>query len=138
MLTGNQAEQITTDCIRRATGYSGQIKTNSVLNTVGVVDAEAREAVNDEIVTASDIGVKRFGYRLGQSDLTFTSESKFFELRDEIAAKATQKQEESLGESIAASAASTVENKKDKKKKEKADTKGKTTKSKKKVNKENE
>jgi len=93
MLTTIQAAQIARECIRQATGFSGPINPDSVLNTIGVVDGDAREAVNDDIVTDPDKGVKHFGHQLGPSDLTFTTESEFFELRDEIFNKAVPLQQ---------------------------------------------
>ncbi len=89
MLSLTDSEKIGRACIRQATGFSGAILPGSVLKKVGVVDSDAREAVNDEIVNNSEIGVKKFGHKLGPSALTFTPDSHFFELRDEISAKAT-------------------------------------------------
>jgi hypothetical protein len=88
-LTESQAQQIAEDCIRQATGFDGQIATESTLSDIGVDDDDARDAVNDDIVTNKDKGVRRFGFELGPDDLTFTTASKFFELRDEISKDAT-------------------------------------------------
>ncbi len=122
MLTTIQSEQIGRDCIRQATGFAGPILPSSVLNTVGVVDGETRDAVNDEIVTNSDIGVKNFGHKLGPSELSFTPASQFFELTDEIFEKAVPSQQLAL--------TATSKNKNIKKKKTKTGKKKITSKSK--------
>lgn len=88
MLSLLQAAQIAGDCIRLAVGWNGPISPSDKLKNIGVVDSDAREAVNDEIVTNETKGVRSAGHQLGPSDLTFTIESKFFELRDEIFEKA--------------------------------------------------
>ena len=100
MLTTIQAEQIGRDCIRQATGFSGSILPSSVLNTIGVVDSDAREAVNDESVTNPSIGVNNYGPQLGASTLTFTTLSHFFELTDEIFEKAVPAQQVALGAAV--------------------------------------
>jgi hypothetical protein len=91
MLTTTEAEQIARDCIRQATGFGGPILPSSVLKTVGVVDDDMREAVNDDIVTDNSIGVLAYEHTLGPNDLTFTINSLFFELRDEISSEAQPK-----------------------------------------------
>lgn len=93
MLSLIQARKIAVDCIRQATGFSGEIKTSSVLKDIGVVDADARSAVNDDIVTDINIGVQHYGHVLAPSALTFTINSQLFQLRDEIAAKAQPRPE---------------------------------------------
>lgn len=85
------ARRVAVDCIRQATGFSGEIKTSSVLSTIGVVDKDARKAVNDDIVTDTGIGVQKHGFKLGATTLTFKTSSKLSELRDEIASKSVPK-----------------------------------------------
>src|SRR5262249_20651102 len=82
------ASRIVRDCIRVAVGHTGPIEASDKLQDVGVVDADAREALNDEIVTNPEDGVLSEGHRLGPDDLTFTIATKVFELRDEVFEKA--------------------------------------------------
>jgi hypothetical protein len=49
---------------------------------VGIVDADARKALNDEIVTNKSKGVPGERHRLGADDLTFTIATKVFEFHD--------------------------------------------------------
>ena len=88
MLTLVQASRIVRDCIRVAVGHTGPIEASDKLQDVGIVDADAREALNDEIVTNPDDGVPSEGHRLGPDDLTFTIATRVFELRDEVFEKA--------------------------------------------------
>lgn len=88
MLTLVQASRIVRDCIRVAVGWTGPIEAGDKLKNVGIVDADARDALNDEIVTNKTKGVRSEGHRLGPDDLTFTIETKVFELRDEVFDKA--------------------------------------------------
>ena|SRR5437588_3215993 len=88
MLTLVQASRIVRDCIRVAVGWSGPINGGDKLKEVGIVDADAREALNDEIVTNKSKGVQSEGHRLGADDLTFTVATRVFELRDEVFEKA--------------------------------------------------
>ena len=88
MLTLVQASRIVRDCIRAAVGFSGPIEASDKLKDVGIVDADAREALNDEIVTNKNKGVPSEGHRLGPDDLTFTIATRVFELRDEVFEKA--------------------------------------------------
>lgn len=88
MLSLVQASRIVRDCIRVAVGFSGTIDPGDKLQDVGIVDADAREALNDEIVTNPDAGVRSEGHRLGPDDLTFTTATRVFELRDEVFEKA--------------------------------------------------
>ena len=127
MLTTIQAAKIARDCIRQATGHNGPINPDSVLNTVGVADPVAREAVNDDIVTDQDIGVNHFEHELGPSDLTFTTESEFFELRDEIVEKAVPIEQDNNEEVMLTNSASTTKDKSKKKEKSK-DSKAKSKK----------
>lgn len=89
MLTAIEAAVITTDCIRQAVGWTGVIRGGNMLLEVGVVDADAREAVNDEIVTNPTKGVLSENHRLGPNDLTFTINSTVSDLATEIMMKAT-------------------------------------------------
>lgn len=88
MLSLLQAAQIVGDCIRVAVGFSGPILPGDELSDVGIVDTDAREALNDEIVTNPQTGVRSAGHTLGPNDLTFTISTRFFELRDEVFEKA--------------------------------------------------
>lgn len=88
MLTLVQASRIVRDCIRVAVGFAGPIEASDKLQDVGIVDADAREALNDEIVTNTEKGVQSEGHRLGADDLTFTIATRVFELRDEVFEKA--------------------------------------------------
>ena len=88
MLTLVQASRIVRDCIRVAVGHPGPIEASDKLQDVGVVDGDAREALNDEIVTNPEDGVPSEGHRLGPDDLTFTIATRVFELRDEVFEKA--------------------------------------------------
>lgn len=88
MLTLVQASRIVRDCIRVAVGHTGPIEASDKLQDVGIVDADAREALNDEIVTNPKKGVRSEGHRLGPDDLTFTIATRVFELRDEVFEKA--------------------------------------------------
>jgi len=88
MLTLVQASRIVRDCIRVAVGFTGPIEASDKLQDVGIVDADAREALNDEIVTNKEEGVQSEGHRLGADDLTFTISTRVFELRDEVFEKA--------------------------------------------------
>ncbi|MDQ1639082.1 MAG: hypothetical protein QOF62_2421 [Pyrinomonadaceae bacterium] len=88
MLTLVQASRIVRDCIRVAVGFTGPIEASDKLQDVGIVDLDAREALNDEIVTNREKGVQSEGHRLGADDLTFTIATKVFELRDEVFEKA--------------------------------------------------
>ena|SRR5690348_3736041 len=88
MLTLVQASRIVRDCIRVAVGHTGPIEASDKLQDVGIVDADAREALNDEIVTNPEDGVPSEGHRLGPDDLTFTIATRVFELRDEVFEKA--------------------------------------------------
>jgi len=69
-------------------GHTGPIEASDKLQDVGIVDADSREALNDEIVTNPDKGVPSEGHRLGPDDLTFTIATRVFELRDEVFEKA--------------------------------------------------
>lgn len=89
MLSLVQSSRIVRDCIRVATGFAGPIEANDKLQDVGIVDADAREALNDEIVTNETKGVQSEGHRLGPDDLTFTITTRVFQLRDEVFEKAT-------------------------------------------------
>ena len=88
MLTLVQASRIVRDCIRVAAGFTGPIEAGDKLKDVGIVDADARDALNDEIVTNKSKGVPSEGHRLGPDDLTFTTATRVFELRDEVFEKA--------------------------------------------------
>jgi hypothetical protein len=88
MLSLVQASRIVRDCIRVSVGHTGPISASDKLQDVGIVDADAREALNDEIVTNPDKGVPSEGHRLGPDDLTFTIATRVFELRDEVFEKA--------------------------------------------------
>lgn len=88
MLTLVQASRIVRDCIRVAVGFGGPIEGGDKLKDVGIVDADAREALNDELVTNEEKGVRSEGHRLGPDDLIFTIETRVFELRDEVFEKA--------------------------------------------------
>jgi hypothetical protein len=89
MLTSPQAEKIVRDCIRSASGFSGPIGVGKKLSEVGIKDVDSKRALNDEIVTNSEIGVQSKGYELGPQDLDFTTATKVFELRDQVSDKAT-------------------------------------------------
>lgn len=134
MLTPDQADEIATNCIRQGTGFDGQIFTDSDLNTVGVLDKDFREAVNDKIVNDTGIGVQHFGHTLEASDLTFTTTSKYFQLRKEIRNKAKPAGQNDNIEGILL-AVSENEKKKDKPKKlkSKQDKKNKSKKEEEKV-----
>jgi hypothetical protein len=88
MLSLVQASRIVRDSIRVAVGHTGPIDAGDKLQDVGIVDADAREALNDEIVTNPETGVPSEGHRLGPDDLTFTTATRVFELRDEVFEKA--------------------------------------------------
>lgn len=88
MLTAIEAAVITTDCIRQAVGWTGVIRGGNMLLEVGVVDPDAREALNDEIVTNPTKGVLSENHRLGPNDLTFTINSTVSELATEVMMKA--------------------------------------------------
>lgn len=88
MLTLVQASRIVRDCIRVAVGWTGPIEPSDKLQDVGIVDADAREALNDEIVTNKSKGVQSEGHQLSPDDLTFTIGTRVFELRDEVFEKA--------------------------------------------------
>jgi hypothetical protein len=88
MLSLLQAAQIVGDCIRVAVGFSGPIMPDDKLSDVGIVDDDARDALNDEIVTNKTKGVRSAGHSLGPSDLSFTIDNMVFELRDEVFEKA--------------------------------------------------
>ena len=88
MLTLVQASRIVRDCIRVAVGWTGPIEASDKLQDVGIVDADVREALNDEIVTNKTKGVPSEGHRLGSDDLTLTTATRVFELRDEVFEKA--------------------------------------------------
>jgi hypothetical protein len=124
MLTATQAASVARECIKQATGFSGSILASSVLKNVGVVDLDAREAVNEDIVTDTVKGVQRFGYELGAMSLTFTINSKFFELRDEIVQKATPTQQVGGTFMFAANTSAAANKPKKKKKTAKSKEKG--------------
>lgn len=88
MLSLVQASRIVRDCIRVAVGFSGPIEGGDKLKDVGIVDADAREALNDELVTNAEKGVRSEGHRLDADDLIFTIDTRVFELRDEVFEKA--------------------------------------------------
>ena len=88
MLTAIEAAVITSDCIRQAVGWTGVIRGGNLLLEVGVVDADAREAVNDTIVTSPTKGVLSENHRLGPNDLTFTINSTVADLATEVMLKA--------------------------------------------------
>ena len=88
MLTLVQASQIVRDCIREAVGWAGPIEASNKLNEVGVLDDDNREALNDEIVTNPAKGVQSEGHQIDPDALTFSTETKVFELRDEVFEKA--------------------------------------------------
>lgn len=88
MLTAIEAAVITTDCIRQAVGWTGVIRGGNLLLEVGVVDQDARDAVNDTIVTSPTKGVLSENHRLGPNDLTFTINSTVADLATEIMMKA--------------------------------------------------
>jgi hypothetical protein len=88
MLTAIEAAVITTDCIRQAVGWTGVIRGGNLLLEVGVVDTEAREAVNDTIVTSPTKGVLSENHRLGPNDLAFTINSTVADLATEVMLKA--------------------------------------------------
>ncbi len=90
MMSLTEAEQIADDCIRQAVGWADLIKPSNKLKEIGVVDDTARGAVNDEIVTNPEIGVASVDHQLEADELSFTINSKFFELRDEIFNKADE------------------------------------------------
>lgn len=88
MLNAVEAEIIVNDCIRQAVGFSGPIEAHYKLSDVGIVDSDAREALNDEIVTNPTKGVRSRNHVLGPDDLTFTTDTKVFELHIEVRQKA--------------------------------------------------
>lgn len=88
MLTAIEAAIIVTDCIRQAVGFTGVIRGENMLVEVGVVDADAREAVNDEIVTNPSKGVLSENHSLGPDQLTFTINSTVSDLTSEVMMKA--------------------------------------------------
>lgn len=88
MLTLVQASRIVRDCIREAVGWTGPIEASNKLNEVGVLDDDNREALNDEIATNPDKGVQSEGHHLNPDALTFSTETRVFELRDEVFEKA--------------------------------------------------
>ena len=88
MLNAIEAAVIATDCIRQAVGFTGVIRGGNMLLEVGVVDTDAREAVNDMIVTSPTKGVRSENHGLGPNDLTFTINSTVSDLATEIMMKA--------------------------------------------------
>src|SRR5215212_2522431 len=88
MLNAVQAGIIVDACIRQAVGFGGPIQGHNKLREVGIVDPDAREALNDVIVTFPNIGVLSRDHRLEPDDLTFTIDTTVVELRVEVRQKA--------------------------------------------------
>lgn len=84
MLTAIEAAVIVTDCIRQAVGFTGVIRGENMLLEVGIVDSDAREALNDEIVTNPTRGVLSENHSLGPDQLGFTINTTVSALATEV------------------------------------------------------
>lgn len=74
-LTAVEAEEIVDECIRSAVGWDGLISGGNKLSDVGVVDDDAVDALIDEIVTNTSVGVQSKGHRIDPESLDLATQT---------------------------------------------------------------
>lgn len=84
-LTDPVAEKIVRECIVSAVGWPNPIPVGAKLNQVGITDADALEALIDQIVNSEQFGVPSVNYRIHPSDLDLSLSKHVWEVRQQVA-----------------------------------------------------
>jgi hypothetical protein len=88
MLDKDVASKIVKDCIRFAGKFKGEIKAQHKLESVGIDSEFTIDFLLNQIVNSNKRGVPSVSYEIDANDLTITTGTKVFELRDQVSENA--------------------------------------------------